>query len=270
MEKSRPLLKWAGNKFPLIDRIKLLLPAGNRLIEPFLGSAAVFLNTNYKRYLLSDTNQDLINLYIHLKKYGQEFIDYSRQYFHTSHSNLTTFLHNRDLFNHTTDQQLRAALFLYLNKHAFNGLCRFNSKGKFNVPFGKYTNPYFPEVEMQNFAKKAKNAVIKHQDFVKSMQQAKPGDLIYCDPPYVALSKTANFTGYNSNKFGLIEQQKLADLAKNLASQGITVIISNHDTEFVRQAYKSATISTFTVQRFISCKGNQRNKIQEILALFSA
>jgi DNA adenine methylase len=268
MSKSKPFLKWAGNKFQIIERIKLILPPGNRLIEPFLGSAAVFLNTDYKRYVLSDTNKDLINLYLQLKKYHQEFIDYSKQYFTPSHNNLETFLHNRELFNNTTNQQLRAALFLYLNKHSFNGLCRFNSSGKFNVSFGKYIRPYFPATEMQFFAKKAKAAIIKHKDFVQAMQQAKPGDIIYCDPPYVPLSSTANFTSYSSNKFGFAEQQQLADLAKSLSKIGATVIISNHDTSFVRNAYKGAKISSFAVQRFISCKGDGRAKVQEVLAVF--
>lgn len=266
----KPFLKWAGNKYQIIDRIKRVLPAGKRLIEPFLGSGAVFLNTEYPEYLLSDINTDLINLYRILQEEGESFIHYCRQFFTPENNRPERYYELRDEFNSTKDIRLKSALFLYLNKHGYNGLCRYNSSGKYNVPYGKYKKPYFPEKEMLYFYHKAQRAVFRNEDFVTIMQQARKGDVVYCDPPYVPLSDTANFTNYSSGGFGIKEQQLLVDLAQELAQRGVVVVISNHDTEFVQKAYKSAKqLDFFPVQRFISCDGANRNKANEVLALFA-
>lgn len=266
----KPFLKWAGNKYPIIGRIKDALPSGNCLIEPFVGSGAVFLNTEYSRYVLADNNIDLINLYKVLQREGNKFIDFSKKLFVPENNAEKVFYKLRDKFNATKSSRLKSALFIYLNKHCFNGLCRYNLKGEFNVPFGRYKKPYFPEIEMQYFTKKAANAIFKHADFVKTMNSAKPGDVVYCDPPYVPLSATSNFTSYSSGGFGVKEQECLAEKAKELASRGVTVVISNHNTEFVLSAYAEAKILKFDVQRYISCDGGNRNKVREVLAIFTA
>ena len=145
----------------------------------------------------------------------------------------------------------------------------YNSSGEFNTPFGRYVKPYFPEKEMLYFARKAQKATFACRDFRNTMAKAKPGDAVYCDPPYVPLSGTANFTEYSSGGFGLKEQQKLAEMAGKLAEEGIPVLLSNHDTAFVRQIYRGAQITSFKVRRFISCQGDNRNKAGEILASVS-
>jgi len=264
----KPFLKWAGNKYAIIERIKAILPPGSRLIEPFAGSSAVFLNTHFDEAILSDINQDLINLYQYLKQDGQKFIGYCSTFFVKETNNADTYYQFRKIFNSTGDMRLRAALFLYFNRHGYNGLCRYNNKGEFNVPFGKYTKPYFPAEEMMQFHHKIQSAQLVHQDFIQTMQMAKPGDVIYCDPPYVPLTETANFTGYSSGGFGIKEQEKLAELAKELSRKGINVVISNHDTHFTQTAYESARIVSFQVRRFISCKGDARGQANEMLALF--
>lgn len=266
----KPFLKWAGNKFQIIERVKNVLPSGGRLIEPFVGSAAVFLNTDYSRYVLADSNADLINLYRTLKEEGDDFICYSRKLFTPKNNSEKAFYSLRDKFNSTHNTRLKSALFIYLNKHGFNGLCRYNLKGEFNVPFGRYTKPYFPEIEMSYFQTKARKAVFRQADFEKTMRSAKPGDIVYCDPPYVPLSVTANFTSYSVGGFGQEQQMKLALLAEELAKGGVTVVISNHDTEFVHRAYAKARIFKFDVQRFISCDGANRGKAAEVLAVFVA
>jgi len=265
----KPFLKWAGNKYQIIRQIKESLPPGDCLIEPFLGSGAVFLNTDYPRYLLGDINKDLINLYQHLQQEGREFIAYCRTFFSPSSNSEQAYYAYREEFNSTSDLRLKAALFLYLNKHGYNGLCRYNAGGSFNVPFGRYKAPYFPEAEMLYFYEKAQRAQFFCADFATMLKMAQPGSVVYGDPPYVPLSSTANFTSYSSDGFGLAEQQRLADLAKELAAQGIPVLLSNHDTEFTRRAYAGAKIKKFPVQRYISCNGNKRGKVQEVLALFS-
>ncbi|MGD8484718.1 MAG: Dam family site-specific DNA-(adenine-N6)-methyltransferase, partial [Thioalkalispiraceae bacterium] len=185
----RPFLKWAGNKFRIMNQIHKLLPAdGKRLIEPFAGSAAVFLNTNYARYLVCDTNPDLINLYNTLKKEGPDFIRYCKRYFTEKNNSAEKYYYYREQFNQTSDIRKRSALFVYLNRHGYNGLCRYNASGGFNVPFGRYQRPYFPEKEMLFFHRKAKRASFKVASFENIMRKARQGDVIYCDPPYVPLS----------------------------------------------------------------------------------
>lgn len=265
----KPFLKWAGNKYKIVERIKALLPPGERLVEPFVGSGALFLNTDYPSYLLTDTNADLINLYQHLRAEGESFIDYCRPLFTPENNQKERYYIFRTEFNNTEDSRRKSALFLYMNKHGYNGLCRYNMKGGFNVPFGRYKRPYFPETEMHHFAQKAQHAIFQHTPFAATMAACQPGDVVYCDPPYVPLSDTANFTSYSANGFGWAEQTELARQAAKLAKRGIPVIISNHDTVQVRQAYKAAEIETFEVRRFISCNGNKRDKTAELLALFT-
>lgn len=266
----KPFLKWAGNKYQIIERIKDVLPDGGRLIEPFVGSGAVFLNTEYRRYLLADNNADLINLYQIIKAEGDDFIDYARKLFTPKNNSEKVFYLFRDKFNSSQNPRLKSALFIYLNKHGFNGLCRYNLKGEFNVPFGRYKKPYFPEIEMVEFHKRAQKAIFMCADFVKTMKSAKAGDVVYCDPPYVPLSATSNFTSYSAGGFGQEQQLMLALLAEELANRGVTVVISNHNTEFVLKAYANAQISKFDVQRFISCDGANRGKASEVLAVFKA
>ena len=264
----KPFLKWAGNKYAIIQRIKAVLPAGNRLIEPFTGSAAVFLNTEFSEAILSDINLDLINLYRFLKVEGDTFIQYCWTFFQPDTNQAERYYEFRELFNNTDDARLKAALFLYFNRHGYNGLCRYNNKGEFNVPFGKYAKPYFPLDEMRTFHQKIQGAELLHQDFISTMQMARPGDVVYCDPPYVPLTATANFTGYATGGFGLESQEKLAEMARQLAHNGVHVIISNHDTSYTQTVYESAQIISFQVRRFISCKGESRGQANEMLALF--
>ena len=268
----KPFLKWAGNKFPIIDRINGILPAGDRLVEPFVGSGAVFLNTNYSSYLLCDSNADLINLYKQIQKEGPDFIKYVRTFFVPRNNIEERFYHFRNCFNTTNDIRKKSAIFIYLNKHCYNGLCRYNSKGGFNTPFGRYSSVYFPKDKLMFFWKKAKNikkTKFMLADFRDTMNNSKKGDVIYCDPPYVPLSDTANFNSYGSNGFDIELQTSLARLAERNAKKGVPVVISNHGTEFIHNEYKNAQIDSFLVQRFISTNGNKRIKAPEVLALFN-
>ncbi len=269
IQNTRPFLKWAGNKYRIIDHVRKALPKGKRLIEPFAGSAAVFLNTDYEQYIINDNNPDLINLYNILKKDGAEFIKKCRYYFSPRYNNEEQYYRLRKKFNDSKDIYKRAILFVYLNRHGYNGLCRYNLKGGYNVPFGRYKSPYFPEKEMLIFHKKSTNAEFVLSSFEDIIQSAKSGDVIYCDPPYVPLSSSANFTSYSTGSFNKDKQQQLADLAHETSNKGIPILISNHNTAFTRKAYNNAKkITKFHVQRFISCNGSKRGKAGELLALF--
>ncbi len=266
---TRPFLKWAGNKYRIIDHIRSMLPTGERLVEPFAGSGAVFLNTDYPSYLLADSNADLISLYNILKQHGGDFISQCQRLFRTNTNQEDYYYRRRIEFNKTRDPQRKAALFVYLNRHGYNGLCRYNARGGFNVPFGRYKHPYFPADEMHAFYEKAQRAEFIQLDFTHVFAQVKSGDVIYCDPPYVPLSKSSNFTSYSAGGFDMAAQDTLAELAQDTRANGVPVLISNHNTHFTRRAYQTAdNIKRFKVRRFISCKGNHRQNASELLALF--
>ena len=151
MQKIRPFLKWAGNKYHCLHHILSLLPKTNRLIEPFTGSGAIFVNTNYPNYLLAEANQDLIHLFHYLQQEGEPFINYCQTLFCSENNSETKYYMLRENFNLSQDPRTRAVLFLYLNRHGYNGLCRYNQQNVYNVPFGRYKKPYFPRQEMQFF-----------------------------------------------------------------------------------------------------------------------
>ncbi|MBI1733502.1 MAG: Dam family site-specific DNA-(adenine-N6)-methyltransferase [Gammaproteobacteria bacterium] len=266
----RPFLKWPGGKFRLVERIRSALRPGRRLIEPFLGSAAVFLNTDYDQYLLADSNGDLIDLYQRLVDDGEAIIEASRGLFQPQMNQARRFYALREEFNRTRHSRRRAALFLYLNRHCYNGLCRYNGRGEFNTPIGRYARPYFPEQEMRGFMAKARHARIVHAAFADTLAQARHDDVVYCDPPYTPLSRTAHFTDYHTGGFGWTDQEQLARLAQELAARGVQVVISNHDTVATRVLYSAlgARLESFTVRRTISCDAKRRNPVGELLAVF--
>ncbi|WP_246128491.1 Dam family site-specific DNA-(adenine-N6)-methyltransferase [Pleionea sediminis] len=268
-ESVRPFLKWAGGKYRLIDRISKQLPEGKRLIEPFLGSGAVFLNTEYERYLLADINPDLILLYQTLKDEGEVFIDYCQSFFTPRYNQANRYYELREEFNDIDASERKAALFLYFNRHGYNGLCRYNLKGGFNVPFGRYKKPYFPRNEMRFFAKKSRRATFVCQDFEKVMLRARKNHVVYCDPPYVPVSPTAYFTSYAKHGFSLHDQERLAFQAKRLSDRDVTVVVSNHENEITRAMYQGAKIVSFPVKRTISCNGSKRRNADELLAIFN-
>lgn len=270
MKKTRAFLKWAGGKYPLVDDIKKHLPPGDCLIEPFVGAGSVFLNTRYESYILADINSDLINLYNTVKYRTDPFIEDVRQVFTPEFNTSEQYYLKREEFNLSTDPIQRSILFLYLNRHCYNGLCRYNSRGEFNVPFGRYKKPYFPEEELLWFADKAQKALFITQDYESTLLSAKPGSVIYCDPPYAPLSGTANFTAYHTNSFSALEQQKLAELAYHLSSdRKIPVLISNHDTLATREWYHQARLHIVKVRRTISRNALNRMKVNELLALYN-
>ena len=270
MAVLKPFLKWAGGKFKLAPFIHKNLPnrTGKRLIEAFAGSAAVSLALDFDAYILNDTNADLINLYRILKSEKQSFIDFAHSFFTPSNNQEARFYELREQFNNSNDVAERSAIFIYLNRHAFNGLCRYNSKGRFNVPFGKYKSPYFPETEMQGFICKADRMELMNGDFQTTLMLAGSDDIVYCDPPYVPLSETASFTAYATGGFDFNDQIRLATIAQQTAEQTQGVLISNHDTEFTRKIYQSARIETIDVQRNIAANGSSRQKVGELLAIY--
>lgn len=141
MKKNRAFLKWAGGKYPLLDDIKRHLPKGECLVEPFVGAGSVFLNTDFSRYILADINSDLISLYNIVKMRTDEYVQAARELFIPETNCAEVYYQFREEFNKSQDPFRRAVLFLYLNRYGYNGLCRYNLRGEFNVPFGRYKKP---------------------------------------------------------------------------------------------------------------------------------
>jgi DNA adenine methylase len=244
------------------------MPAGKRLIEPFVGSGVIFLNTDYPNYILNDINTDLISVYQCLKNEGSTFIQKVENYFIPENNNKIRYYELREAFNASHNKETRAELFIYLNRHSFNGLCRYNQKGKFNVPFGRYDVVHFPNRILEKFSKKLRKATLKSIPFDDVFKLAKPGDIVYCDPPYVSNHNSLAFK-YFGKDFTLDDQKKLAFLAKVHQSRGITTLISNHVTEETLSLYKEANqIFHFQAFRSMNCDPTQRKHVNELLAVY--
>jgi DNA adenine methylase len=271
----RPFLKWAGGKTRVVPHIRRLLATvpGERLVEPFVGSGAVFLNLPcFRRLLLADANADLVGLYRHVADRPDDLVAEGLRLFVPANNERAAYFALRDEFNASPAFGLRrAALFVYLNRHCFNGLCRYNSKGGFNVPFGRYATVGFPEEEIRRFHARlaaADEVRIEHADFRQVMRdELRPGDVVYADPPYVPLSATASFTAYAEGGFGHTEQVALAQAARDVAGRGVPVLLSNHDTPVVRDLYAGAEVESFPVRRSISRDAENRAAVAEVLAL---
>jgi DNA adenine methylase len=259
----KSFLKWAGGKSKLLPHILPEIEQDGILIEPFAGSAVVSLNATNKKKVVADYNLDLINLYKTLIKEKDDFIKQCEEIFKNKNTE-SGYYQCRKLFNETEDTILKSALFVYLNRHCFNGLCRYNRSGLFNVPYGKYKSPMLPSEAMKTFYQQMKNVKFLHKSFEKIMAKAQPGDTLYCDPPYVPLSESSSFTAYAQSGFTMEQQELLAELTLKSAAK---VIVSNHDLKVVRDMYRGCRFIKIDVQRNISCKGDKRDIAKEILII---
>lgn len=266
-------MKWAGGKYRLTTEIERHLPKKACLVEPFVGAGSVFLNTDFERYLLADVNPDLISLFNSVKQDVESYIRQTQAlFFHPQANTPSFYLAQRQHFNASSDPIERAILFLYLNRFGYNGLCRYNQKRQYNVPFGRYKSHYFPEKELRFFAQKAQRATFICADFQQTFQYLfeQPDDyVVYCDPPYAPLQQNSNFTSYAGGGFSLSQQTELADWARKAQQRNIPVLISNHSTAFTRQIYSGAALKEFKVQRSIGQKSHSRVKVNELFALFA-
>jgi DNA adenine methylase len=158
----------------------------------------------------------------------------------------------------------RASRFIYLNKTCFNGLYRENSKGKFNVPFGKYKNPKILDEENLRVVSEYLNTAeisILNLDYKKVCKLAKKGDFVYLDPPYYPISKSSSFTKYHKLDFTERDQMELTEVFRELDRKGCYVMLSNSNTKFIRELYKEYEIWEVSANRFINCKGDKREKV---------
>ncbi len=220
------------------------------------------------RAVISDLNGELINLYNVIKSKPDELIEVLKN--KELKNEKSVYYKLRDRFNEIIGDPKydveRATLFLYLNRHCYNGLWRVNKSGKFNVPFGRYKNPSMPSEKMiLEFSKLLENVKILNVDFERAVETAKNGDFVYFDPPYQPVSETAYFTDYTSQGFDFSEQKRLAKVARKLSKKGVFVMISNSNTEEIRELYSGFNVVTVEANRFINSKADRRKGAAEVI-----
>jgi DNA adenine methylase len=248
-----------------------VLPQGHRLIEPFVGSGAVFLAAPYNQYIINDANSDLIALWTALQCRPKECIEQAQAFFVQENLSQAAYLRIRAEFNASSDRFERAVRLPYLNRFGFNGLFRTNRSGGFNVPYGRPASvPGFPWDAMASAAQKLDRTLIMGGGFEAALDLAGVCDVVYCDPPYLDSNAGASFTGYTSKGFTREDHEQLVEAAVKAAGRGAHVLISNHDTPETRELYRGWHIETLEVRRSISAKSASRAAVRELVAVLPA
>jgi DNA adenine methylase len=268
-----PLVKWAGGKRQLLAALNSRLPPDwNDFYEPFFGGGAFFISLynqgRISRAVIADLNSELVNFYLVVKTSPGDLNTALSD--DTLENSAGAYQRLKDEFNDTVPAKenavRRAAVFVFLNKHGYNGLWRVNSRGRFNVPFGRYAKRSLPSASsIQLFNAMLRQVTILNTDFEKAVKTARKGDFIYFDPPYHPLSKTAQFTGYNCAGFSFDDQKRLAGVFRNLSKKGVQVMLSNSKVPEIEDLYEGYTIGTVAATRCISCNGQKRSGTSEII-----
>ncbi len=268
-----PPIKWAGGKAALLPHIVKRLPSFRRhYFEPFAGGGALFFHLAQPNAVLADVNDDLMTMYralagdvdgviAALQRLEREHKQYRRpgRFYYEQRKQW-------NLARWRWPEIERAAMFLYFNRTCFNGIWRVNRSGGFNVPIGRYKNPTICDVSRLRAASAVlRQSEVRHQPWQETISHARSGDLVYLDPPYVPASATASFTGYAIGGFSLEQQRELAAAAHELAGRGVAVVASNSDTPLVRKLYRGMRQSKVQVSRAISCKGDERGDVGELI-----
>lgn len=263
-KRTKPVLKWAGGKSGLLPQLLPLFPQKiERYFEPFFGGGAVFFALEFSsESFLNDINSELIELYEAVRDNRIELIaelnllsaQYSEEFYYQM----------RALIPQTKTK--RAARTVFLNKTGFNGLYRQNSKGGFNVPFGKRVKcpALFDENNLIKVSEVLGAAKLMSVDFETLINQAGHGDFVYCDPPYEPLSATSSFNAYQGGGFSRDEQKRLKNACVRAQARGANVIISNSAAEFIKDLYADCEIKSISARRAINSKGNSRGEIEEL------
>jgi DNA adenine methylase len=264
----RPFLKWVGGKTQLLAALERLVPGGfRRYFEPFVGGGALFFHTRPDQAVLTDLNDELVDCYRAVRDQLDDVMaalrrhQYEKNYFYSV----------RSLDRKSLPLPERAARTIFLNRTGFNGLYRVNSKGIFNVPFGRHKNPLIcDEHNLPACSALLRRATIQVASFHEAMAQAGKGDFVYLDPPYVPLSSTSNFTSYVAGGFGPEQQARLAEELVGLNERGARFVLSNADTPETRQMYGDLDIPGLQIDavmasRAVNSRPDARGKVSELL-----
>jgi DNA adenine methylase len=257
----KPFLKWAGGKKQLLPEILRRFPATfGRYYEPFLGGGAVYFSLRPKRATLNDVNEELINCYSVIRDDVEHLIRELASY--PKCEKFFYQLRKKSL----QDRIEQAARMIFLNRTCYNGLYRVNQSGGFNVPYGRYKNPTICHSDnLRAVSQILQKTRLLNDDIFKMQKTIKKEDLVYLDPPYHPVSKTANFRSYTKQGFDESKQIQLAELFATLAKRGAHVILSNSDTPFIRELYKDFHIETVYASRLINTRSDLRGTVKEVL-----
>lgn len=272
---AKPLLKWAGGKRHIAPIIESYFPPEWRrgtYFEPFFGGGAMFFSLAPEHSHISDLNSRLVGFYSHLRSDFEALIEgISEQaaIFNNldEESKKLHFYDLRERFNNSDKYSFESAVLTYcINKLCFNGLYRENSKGEFNVPFGQKKS--LPNPDKQDFGNAAialAGATIENMDFVDATKNAKKGDLVYFDPPYVPLNITASFTSYQADGFSLEDQKRLSNLMSEMKEKGIYAVCSNSSTAMTKEIYQSHNQFEIEAPRMVSATSSGRGMVKELV-----
>jgi DNA adenine methylase len=298
--KAKPFLKWAGGKSQLIDQISKFLPSElktgliRKYAEPFVGGGALFFyiaqTFDIENFLIADVNEELILAYQTIQQDVEGVIEilktmeeeYHRlspsrrqEYFYSIRFQFNEKLYNIDYQCFNDIWLERTAQIIFLNRTCFNGLFRVNSKGEFNVPFGRYKNPMIcPEENLREVSQILQRTEIKLGDFSICESFVSSDTFVYFDPPYRPISRTANFTSYTRFDFDDASQLRLASFYRQLDKRGAYLMLSNSDPRnenpkdnFFETAYKGFNIVRVRANRMINCNAEKRGAINELLIM---
>ena len=259
-----PFIKWAGGKRQLLDQIKERMPKQyNRYYEPFVGGGAVVFELQPEMAVINDINRALVNAYRQIRSLPEAFLsavkaldgqmwEDGKAYYYMLRER-----YNDKLMKEEFDTEL-AALFVFINKHCFNGLYRVNQKGQFNVPWNQKEQVRSVDVEnIKNISYYLKSVTITCQDFEASLETAKKGDFIYFDSPYAPLNP-ASFDSYTKEGFTEEEHRRLAKVFGELSERGCYCMLTNHNTELIQELYQDYLREEVDVRRAINSDPKKR------------
>lgn len=287
---AKPFVKWVGGKTQLLDDLKRVLPIGFAqkqnvvYVEPFVGGGAVLFwilqqFPNIKKAVINDINPHLITTYRIIKEQPTKLIELLRvfqdEYIPLNEDERKNYyLNKRNIYNDSSLSEIEiSALFIFLNKTCFNGLYRVNSKGEFNVPHGRYSNPKIcDEATILADSRILQKVEILCGDFAETIAYATPNALFYFDPPYKPLSKTSSFNSYAKEEFDDNEQIRLRDFCHQISAQKVNFILSNSDVKgkdvddnFFDELYCNYEIQRVMATRMVNSNPEKRGKLTELL-----
>lgn len=260
----KPFLKWAGGKSQLVEILAAHVPQSyGKYIEPFVGGGALFFYLRPQNAILSDSNPELINCYRVVRDHVGDLISLLATYPH----NKTFYYDIRSLHPDFLTPLERAARFIYLNKTCYNGLYRVNKKGQFNVPFGSQKNPKIYDAEHLTLVSQAlQNVRLEESNYLDVLNQfAEPGDFVYLDPPYHPVGGYSDFKRYTKDFFYEADQVQLSEAFRRLVENSVFCLLTNSNTEFVRDLYDKYPFEIVDTKRNINCNGSKRDNGQDLI-----
>ena len=270
-QEIKPFLKWAGGKRQLLPALFQYMPAQfGTYYEPFIGGGALLFALAPYRAVIGDSNAELINCYRVIRDSHQRLISELKAHRNEKDYFYTVRAWDREAGYCDRLPVERAGRIIYLNRTCYNGLYRVNQRGEFNAPFGRYKKPTIVNAPLLSAVSEylgGNDIKIQNQDFASIVAKANKGDFIYFDPPYDPVSETASFTGYGAGGFARSEQRRLKRVVDTLTLRGVKVLLSNSNTQFIRELYREYRCVEIHATRTINSKGTKRGKVSEVLVM---